>query len=164
MRIGHGFDVHKFGSNNPLIIGGVRIPYHKGLIAHSDGDLALHAVIDAILGATAQGSIGLLFPDDNMVFKGIDSRKLIHESWRIIQKQGYLLGNLDITIIAQEPKISPYISDMRINIAKDFLCNINNVNIKATTTEQMGFIGRGEGIACEAVVLLVKKYNNTKKE
>lgn len=157
MRIGHGFDVHKFGGEGPLIIGGVRIPYEFGLLAHSDGDVALHAATDALLGAAALGDIGKLFPDTDPAFKGADSRALLREAYRLIRAKGYRLGNLDITIIAQAPKMAPHIPQMRVNLAEDLECHMDDVNVKATTTEKLGFTGRGEGIACEAVVLLIKE-------
>ena len=144
MRIGHGFDVHAFGGEGPIIIGGVRIPYEKGLLAHSDGDVALHALTDALLGAAALGDIGKLFPDTDPAVKGADSR------------EGYALGNVDVTIIAQAPKMLPHIPQMRVFIAEDLGCHMDDVNVKATTTEKLGFTGRGEGIACEAVALLIK--------
>ncbi len=156
MRIGHGFDVHKFGGAGPLIIGGVRIPFTQGLLAHSDGDVALHAATDALLGAAALGDIGKLFPDTDAAYKGADSRELLREAWRRIRAKGYYLGNIDITIIAQAPKMAPHIPQMRIHLAEDLQCHMDDVNVKATTTEQLGFTGRGEGIACEAVVLLLK--------
>ncbi|PEH53620.1 2-C-methyl-D-erythritol 2,4-cyclodiphosphate synthase [Yersinia kristensenii] len=158
MRIGHGFDVHKFGENGsgPLIIGGVRIPYEKGLLAHSDGDVALHSATDALLGAAALGDIGKLFPDTDPAFKGADSRALLREAYRRILAKGYKLGNLDITIIAQAPKMAPHIPQMRVHLAEDLQCHMDDINVKATTTEQLGFTGRGEGIACEAVALLIK--------
>jgi 2-C-methyl-D-erythritol 2,4-cyclodiphosphate synthase len=157
MRIGHGFDVHKFGGERPLVIGGVRIPYENGLLAHSDGDVALHVVTDALLGAAGLGDIGRLFPDTGQAFNGADSRELLRQSWKLIRAKGYHLGNLDITIIAQAPKMAPYIPQMCVFLAADLQCNIDDVNVKATTTEQLGFIGRGEGIACEAVALLSKE-------
>lgn len=157
MRIGHGFDVHKFGGEGPLIIGGVRIPYEFGLLAHSDGDVALHAATDALLGAAALGDIGKLFPDTDPAFKGADSRELLREAYRRIRAKGYRLGNLDITIIAQDPKMAPHIPQMRVNLAEDLECHMDDVNVKATTTEKLGFTGRGEGIACEAVALLIKE-------
>ncbi|PHM61744.1 2-C-methyl-D-erythritol 2,4-cyclodiphosphate synthase [Xenorhabdus ishibashii] len=157
MRIGHGFDVHKFGGEGPLIIGGVRIPYEQGLIAHSDGDVALHAATDALLGAAALGDIGKLFPDTDPAFKGADSRELLKEAYRRIRAKGYRIGNLDITIIAQAPKMLPHISQMRVNLAEDLECHMDDINVKATTTEKLGFVGRKEGIACEAVALLVKE-------
>ncbi|CDL82141.1 2-C-methyl-D-erythritol 2,4-cyclodiphosphate synthase [Xenorhabdus szentirmaii] len=157
MRIGHGFDVHKFGGEGPLIIGGVRIPYEQGLIAHSDGDVALHAATDALLGAVALGDIGKLFPDTDPAFKGADSRELLKEAYRRIREKGYRIGNLDITIIAQAPKMLPHIPQMRVNLAEDLDCHMDDINVKATTTEKLGFVGRKEGIACEAVALLVKE-------
>lgn len=157
MRIGHGFDVHKLGGEGPLIIGGVRIPYERGLIAHSDGDVALHAVTDALLGAVALGDIGKLFPDTDDAYRGADSRVLLREAWRRVREKGYRLGNLDVTIIAQAPKMAPHIPQMRVHLAEDLQCHMDDVNVKATTTEKLGFTGRGEGIACEAVALLVKE-------
>lgn len=157
MRIGHGFDVHKFGGEGPLVIGGVRIPFDQGLLAHSDGDVALHAATDALLGAAALGDIGKLFPDTDPAFKGADSRELLRKAWKRIRAKGYHLGNLDITIIAQAPKMAAYIPQMRIFLADDLQCHMDDINVKATTTEQLGFTGRGEGIACEAVVLLIKE-------
>ncbi|OCQ54660.1 2-C-methyl-D-erythritol 2,4-cyclodiphosphate synthase [Photorhabdus australis subsp. thailandensis] len=157
MRIGHGFDVHKFGGEGPIIIGGVRIPYEQGLLAHSDGDVALHAATDALLGAAALGDIGKLFPDTDPALKGVDSRKLLREAYRRIREKGYQIGNLDITIIAQAPKMLPHVPQMRVNLAEDLQCHIDDINVKATTTEKLGFVGRKEGIACEAVALLVKE-------
>ncbi|AUG99657.1 2-C-methyl-D-erythritol 2,4-cyclodiphosphate synthase [Pectobacteriaceae bacterium CE70] len=156
MRIGHGFDVHKFGGEGPLVIGGVRIPYAQGLLAHSDGDVVLHAITDALLGAVALGDIGKLFPDTDLAYKNIDSRELLRDAWQRIRDKGYCMGNLDVTIIAQAPKMAPHIPQMRVNLAEDLQCHMDDVNVKATTTEQLGFTGRGEGIACEAVVLLLK--------
>ena len=156
IRIGHGFDVHAFGEARPLIIGGVEVPYHTGFIAHSDGDVALHALTDALLGAVALGDIGKLFPDTDMQYKNADSRALLREAYRRVQEKGYGVGNVDITIIAQAPKMRPYIDKMRTVIAQDLNCSIEQVNVKATTTEKLGFTGRGEGIATEAVALLVK--------
>lgn len=157
IRIGHGFDVHAFGGEGPIIIGGVKIPYAQGLLAHSDGDVALHALTDALLGAVALGDIGKLFPDTDMQYKGADSRGLLREAFAQVKARGYHVGNVDVTIIAQAPKMRPYIDEMRGLIAQDLQCDIAQVNVKATTTEKLGFIGRGEGIACEAVALLVKK-------
>lgn len=156
MRIGHGFDVHAFGNEGPLIIGGVRIPYEKGLLAHSDGDVALHALTDALLGAAALGDIGKLFPDTDDAYKGADSRVLLREAMQQIARKGYRVGNVDVTIIAQAPKMLPHVPQMRINIAEDLGIHMDEVNVKATTTEKLGFTGRGEGIACEAVALLIK--------
>ena len=157
IRIGHGFDVHAFGEDRPLIIGGVEVPYHTGFIAHSDGDVALHALTDALLGAVALGDIGKLFPDTDMQYKNADSRKLLIEDYRQVLATGYKVGNVDITIIAQAPKMRPYIDQMRQAIAEDLQCDMSQVNVKATTTEKLGFTGRSEGIACEAVALLVKR-------
>lgn len=157
IRIGHGFDVHAFGQDRPLMIGGVAVPYHTGFIAHSDGDVALHALTDALLGAVALGDIGKLFPDTDMQFKDIDSRILLREAFRQVQEKGYQIGNVDVTIIAQAPRMRPHIDAMRAVIAADLQCDMEQVNVKATTTEKLGFTGRSEGIACEAVVLLVKK-------
>ncbi|WP_199436546.1 2-C-methyl-D-erythritol 2,4-cyclodiphosphate synthase [Vibrio owensii] len=157
IRIGHGFDVHKFGGEGPVIIGGVAIPYEQGLIAHSDGDVALHALTDALLGAIAAGDIGRHFPDTDDKWKGADSRELLKDVYRRVKEQGYRLGNADITIIAQAPKMAPYIEAMCAAIAEDLETDINNINVKATTTERLGFTGRKEGIATEAVVLLFKQ-------
>ncbi|MDG2958208.1 2-C-methyl-D-erythritol 2,4-cyclodiphosphate synthase [Exercitatus varius] len=156
IRIGHGFDVHAFGEPRPLIIGGVEVPYHTGFIAHSDGDVALHALTDALLGAVALGDIGKLFPDTDSRFKNIDSRILLCEAFRQVREKGYVIGNVDVTIIAQAPKMRPHIDAMRAVIAQDLQCDIDQVNVKATTTEKLGFTGRNEGIATEAVALLVK--------
>ena len=156
MRIGHGFDVHKFGGEGPVIIGGVSVPYEQGLIAHSDGDVALHALCDALLGAIAEGVIGRHFPDTDDKWKGADSRSLLRDVYRRVKEKGLILGNADVTIIAQAPKMAPYIEAMCSAIAEDLETSVDNVNVKATTSERLGFTGRKEGIACEAVVLLVK--------
>ncbi|EKO3659617.1 2-C-methyl-D-erythritol 2,4-cyclodiphosphate synthase [Vibrio metschnikovii] len=156
IRIGHGFDVHKFGGEGPVIIGGVSISYEQGLIAHSDGDVALHALCDALLGAIAAGDIGRHFPDTDEQWKGADSRALLRDVYQRVLKQGYQLGNADITLIAQAPKMAPYIESMCQVIAEDLQTATSNINVKATTTERLGFTGRKEGIACEAVVLLIK--------
>jgi 2-C-methyl-D-erythritol 2,4-cyclodiphosphate synthase len=153
-RIGHGFDVHKFGGEGPFIIGGVSIPYEQGLIAHSDGDVALHALCDALLGAIAAGDIGRHFPDTDEKWKGANSRELLKDVYRRVKAQGYCLGNVDITIIAQAPKMAPYIQSMCAAIADDLETDISHINVKATTSERLGFTGRKEGIACEAVALL----------
>lgn len=157
MRIGHGFDVHKFGGEGPITLAGVKIPYQFGLVAHSDGDVVLHAITDALIGALALGDIGKLFPDTDPKYKGIDSRLLLKEVYGIIQSKGYKLINLDATIIAQEPKTRPHVDQMRVNLAEDLQVHFDQISVKATTTEQLGFTGRKEGIACEAVVLLAKK-------
>ncbi|WPC74571.1 2-C-methyl-D-erythritol 2,4-cyclodiphosphate synthase [Vibrio porteresiae] len=156
IRIGHGFDVHKFGGEGPIMIGGVAIPYEQGLIAHSDGDVALHALCDALLGAIAAGDIGRHFPDTDDKWKGADSRELLKDVYRRVKEQGYRLGNADVTILAQAPKMAPHIEAMCEAIAHDLETDIGNVNVKATTTERLGFTGRKEGIACEAVVLLTR--------
>lgn len=157
IRIGHGFDVHKFGGEGPVIIGGVSVPCEQGLIAHSDGDVALHALSDALLGAIAAGDIGRHFPDTDDKWKGADSRELLKDVYRRVKEQGYRLGNADITIMAQAPKMAPHIEAMCAAIAQDLETDINNINVKATTTERLGFTGRKEGIATEAVVLLFKQ-------
>lgn len=157
MRIGHGFDVHKFGGVGPCMLGGVPVPYEQGLIAHSDGDVVLHAVSDALLGAIGAGDIGRHFPDTAAEFKGIDSRILLRDVFARVQRAGYAIGNLDVTIIAQAPKMAPHIEAMCSVLAADLQCDLNRVNVKATTTEKLGFTGRKEGIATEAVVLLVKQ-------
>ncbi|MGP1931916.1 MAG: 2-C-methyl-D-erythritol 2,4-cyclodiphosphate synthase [Arsenophonus sp.] len=159
MRIGHGFDVHKFSEGKSIIICGVKIPSKLGLMAHSDGDVALHALIDSILGAAALGDIGKLFPDIDISLKDINSRLLLRQAYSQVIKKGYCISNVDITIITQIPKIFPYITDMYKNISNDLSCSIDNINIKATTTEKLGFIGRKEGIACEAVTLLINNNN-----
>ncbi|MGI2259128.1 2-C-methyl-D-erythritol 2,4-cyclodiphosphate synthase [Shewanella sp. GXUN23E] len=154
MRIGHGFDVHKFGGELPLILGGVEVPYDSGLVAHSDGDVVLHAISDAILGAMALGDIGKHFPDTDPQFKGADSRVLLRHCYQLAKDKGFELGNLDVTIIAQAPKMLPYIQAMRQVLADDLTADIEQINVKATTTEKLGFTGRKEGIAVEAVVLM----------
>ena len=159
-RIGHGFDVHKFGDQGPVMIGGVAIPYEQGFLAHSDGDVALHAICDALLGALALGDIGHHFPDTSVEFENIDSRILLRDVFSQVQKLGYRIGNLDVTIIAQAPKMAPHITAMREVLAEDLHCEMNVVNVKATTTEKLGFTGRKEGVACEAVVLLMKQNTN----
>lgn len=157
LRIGHGFDVHKFGDGDFIILGGVKIPYSQRLIAHSDGDVLIHALIDALLGAVALGDIGKLFPDTDPQFQGADSRKLLRYAFALVQDEGYGLVNTDLTIISQAPKMRPFIDEMRKNLSEDLGCSLNQINIKATTTEKLGFTGRGEGLACEAVVLLTSK-------
>ena len=154
-RIGNGFDAHKFaGSGDAIILGGVSIPHTDSLLAHSDGDVVLHALCDAILGALAKGDIGTHFPDTSDEFKNIDSRVLLRQVVALMQTDNYKIQNADITIIAQSPKMFPHVSQMQANIAVDLNTATNNVNIKATTTEGMGFTGRNEGIAVQASVLL----------
>jgi len=157
IRIGHGFDVHKFGGQGPVTIAGVKIEHEFGLLAHSDGDVALHALCDAMLGACAMGDIGHHFPDTDDEFSGIDSRILLRHVWQLIVQRGYRLGNLDLTIVAQAPKMAPHIEQMREIIASDLDTMIDNVNVKATTTEKLGYVGRKEGISAHAVVLLTKE-------
>lgn len=155
MRIGHGFDVHAFGAGDSITLGGVRIPHSHGLVAHSDGDVLLHALCDALLGAAAMGDIGQHFPDSDAEFKGIDSRILLQRVCSLLAVQGLAVGNVDATIIAQAPRMAPHIPAMRDTIAHDLGIALNQVNVKATTTERLGFIGRGEGIAVHAVALLL---------
>lgn len=157
IRIGHGFDVHKFGGSGPVIIGGVKVPYEQGLLAHSDGDVALHALCDALLGAIAAGDIGRHFPDTDDLWKGADSRDLLRDVYSRVRQSGYVIGNADITIMAQAPKMAPHIDAMCRVIAADLQTDVNNINVKATTTEQLGFTGRKEGIAAEAVVVILKQ-------
>lgn len=154
MRIGQGYDVHKLVEGRDCIICGVKIPYEKGLLGHSDADVALHALSDALLGAAALGDIGKHFPDTDGRYKGADSRELLREVVRKISEKGYSVENVDVTIVAQKPKMSPYIEEMRKNIAEDLNMDIDAVNVKATTTEKLGFEGRGEGISATAVALL----------
>lgn len=154
MRIGNGFDVHQLVEGRPLVIGGVSIPYEKGLLGHSDADVLLHAVTDALLGAIGEGDIGRHFPDTDERFRGANSVDLLRQVWQTVRSKGYKLGNADCTVIAQKPKLAPYIEEMRGVIAKELNADLSQVNVKATTTEQLGFTGRGEGIAAQAVVLL----------
>jgi len=151
VRIGQGFDVHQLVSGRPLIVGGVTIPYEKGLLGHSDADVLLHAIADALLGAIGAGDIGRHFPDTDPAYKDADSVQLLAEVWGMVKQQGYRLGNLDATILAQAPKMAPYIAQMRRIIADTLEADdVNKVNVKATTTETLGFVGRGEGIAAQA--------------
>lgn len=158
MRIGQGYDVHKLVEGRKCIICGVDIPYEKGLLGHSDADVALHALADALLGAAALGDIGRLFPDTDPQFEGADSRMLLRKVVSFIKEKGFTVGNTDITIIAQRPKMLPYINQMIQNVALDLEVSESRVNIKATTTEKLGFEGRGEGISAMAVVLLNEKF------
>ncbi|UTW08739.1 2-C-methyl-D-erythritol 2,4-cyclodiphosphate synthase [Pseudomonas benzenivorans] len=155
MRIGHGYDVHRFGEGEFVTLGGVQIPHKFGLIAHSDGDVLLHALSDALLGAAALGDIGQHFPDTDPRFKGADSRALLRHVLGLIQAKGWRVGNVDATIVAQAPKMAPHIPAMRERIAADLQVDLDQVNVKATTTEKLGFTGREEGIAVHAVALLV---------
>lgn len=156
-RIGNGFDVHRLVEGRDLIVCGVKIPYSLGLLGHSDADVALHALSDAILGAAALRDIGYHFPDTDVRYKGADSRLLLRECVRLIDKKGYRVVNVDVTIIAQAPKMLPYIPQMILNIAEDIGIAADDVSVKATTTEKLGFTGRGEGIAAQASALLAKK-------
>ena len=155
MRIGQGFDVHQLVEGRKLIIGGVKIPYAKGLLGHSDADVLLHAISDALLGAAALGDIGRHFTDSDAKYKNIDSRILLREVVRMVTNEGFRIGNVDATIIAQAPKMAPHIAKMVENIAADLGVAMNAVNVKATTTESLGYTGRGEGIAAQAVALLL---------
>ena len=154
MRIGHGYDVHRLVEGRKLIMGGVAIPWDLGLLGHSDADVLLHAIADAILGAIGEGDIGRHFPDTDVVYKGADSLKLLSHVMKLADSRGYRLGNLDATIIAQQPKMAPHIPMMRNNIASVLNATVGQVNVKATTEEGLGFSGRGEGIAAHAVVLM----------
>ncbi len=154
MRIGHGYDVHRLNENRPLIIGGVNIPYEKGLLGHSDADVLLHAVCDALLGAAALGDIGKHFPDNDDNFKNIDSRILLRHTVALLKEKGYKIVNIDATVIAQKPKLSPFIDTMRQNIAADCEISPDCVNVKATTEEKLGFTGELLGISSHAVCLI----------
>ena len=154
MRIGHGYDVHGFGGGDTLVLGGVHIAHDRGLEAHSDGDVLIHAICDALLGAMGQGDIGQHFPDTDPANAGIDSRLLLGRVMQLVHQSGWVLGNLDATIIAQSPRMAPHIQGMRENLVADMATTIEQVNVKATTTEGLGFTGRKEGIAAHAVVLL----------
>ena len=154
MRIGHGYDAHTFTEGRPLILGGVTIPHDKGLKAHSDGDAVIHALCDAILGAAALGDIGTFFPDTDDKYENIDSRILLRQVVNIVSEKGYKIGNADITVLAQEPKLLPYIEQMKENLSKDMNLVPEDVNIKATTTEGMGFVGRKEGLVVYSVIIL----------
>ncbi len=154
MRIGHGYDVHKLVEDRKLILGGVEIPYEKGLLGHSDADVLLHALSDALLGAAALGDIGKHFPDTDSAYKGADSRKLLRHVVNLIKEKGYCVGNIDCTVIAQRPKLKDYIETMRKNIADDCEIDISFVNVKATTEEGLGFTGEGLGISAHAVCII----------
>lgn len=157
IRVGQGFDVHQLVEGRPCIIGGVTIPYEKGLLGHSDADVLLHAISDAVLGALALGDIGKHFPDTDPAYEGADSLVLLRRVWALAKERGYALGNADATIIAQAPKMAPYIAQMVQVIAGALEADESQVNVKATTSERLGFTGRGEGIAAQAVVCLVKR-------
>lgn len=154
MRIGHGYDVHRFAENRKCILGGVDIPYEMGLLGHSDADVLLHAIADALLGAAAMGDIGHLFPDTDEKYKGADSLVLLKKVVEAIKEKGYKIGNIDSTVIAQAPKLAPYINDMRANIAKACGCDISQISVKATTEEKLGFTGAKQGIAAHAVCII----------
>lgn len=156
IRVGQGFDVHQLVAGRPCIIGGVTIPYEKGLLGHSDADVLLHAVTDAILGALGLGDIGKHFPDTDPEYKDADSLKLLEHVWSLAKEKGYRLGNIDSTIIAQQPKMASYIPQIAEVLAKVLEAEVSQVNVKATTTEQLGFVGRGEGIAAQSIVCLVQ--------
>lgn len=156
-RVGNGFDVHAFAEDRPLIIGGIEIPYEKGLIGHSDADVLLHTVADACLGAIGEGDIGRHFPDTDPNFKDADSAKLLQHVWKLVRNKGYKLVNIDCIVMAQKPKMAPHIEKMQERIAELMEASIEQVNVKATTTERLGFVGREEGIASQAVVLLQKE-------
>ena len=154
VRIGHGLDVHQLVEGRKCMIGGVEIPHKKGLLGHSDADVLLHAICDALLGAAGLGDIGRHFPDTDAQYKGADSRALLRQVIGLLKASGYVVGNIDATIIAQAPKMAPHIPQMCVNIATDCDVEISRINVKATTTEKLGFTGRGEGIASQAVVLI----------
>ncbi|MCK9533325.1 MAG: 2-C-methyl-D-erythritol 2,4-cyclodiphosphate synthase [Pseudomonas sp.] len=156
MRIGHGYDVHRFQSGEFITLGGVQIAHNKSFVAHSDGDVLLHALTDALLGAAALGDIGQHFPDTDPAYKGADSRQLLRNVVSLLEQAGWRIGNVDSTLLAQTPKMAPHIALMRENIAADLKIALEQVNVKATTTEGLGFVGREEGIAAHAVVILVK--------
>ena len=156
IRIGHGYDVHQLVPNRSLVLGGVTIPYEKGLLGHSDADVLLHAICDALLGALALGDIGKHFPDSDEQFKGIDSRILLSNTAKLIREKGWQIGNIDATVIAQAPRLSPYIETMRENIATVLDLPLNTISVKATTEEHLGFTGEGLGIAAHAVCLLFR--------
>ncbi len=154
MRIGHGYDAHRFGHGDHVVLGGVRIPHEQGLIAHSDGDVLIHALCDALLGAAGLGDIGRHFPDTDAAWKDVDSRLLLRKVVLSLKERGLTTGNVDVTVIAQRPRLGKHVPLMRERLSQDLETDISRVNIKATTTEKMGFTGRGEGIAAHAVVLL----------
>lgn len=154
MRIGHGYDVHRLTEGRKLILGGVEIPYEKGLDGHSDADVLLHAIMDALLGAAALGDIGKLFPDNDDAYLGIDSMLLLGRVYEKLCEKGYRVGNIDATVIAQRPKLSPYIEQMRSGIAETLKTDVSNISVKATTEERLGFTGSGEGIAAHAVCII----------
>ncbi len=155
MRIGQGFDVHRFGPGEAVVLGGIRIAHTHGIVAHSDGDVLLHALCDALLGAIAEGDIGRHFPDTDPRWKGADSRALLRQCMLLVKDAGFRVGNVDLTVIAERPKVAPHADAIRANIAKDLGCSVRDVGLKATTTEGLGFTGRREGIAAQAIALLL---------
>lgn len=157
IKVGQGFDVHRLVDGEPLIIGGVKIEHPQGFLAHSDGDVLLHALTDAILGALALGDIGKLYPDTVARTAGMDSRVILDEVWELAKEKGYELGNCDLTVLAERPKLAPYNQDIRESIATILECEVEQISLKATTTEGLGFVGREEGIAAMAVILLIKE-------
>jgi len=159
MRVGIGYDVHAFGEGDHVMLGGVRIPHTYGLVAHSDGDVALHALCDALLGAMALGDIGEHFPDSDPRWKGADSRRFLRHCAALVREHGWRLVNADLTVVAQEPRIGPYRVQMRQNVADDLGVRLDRINLKATTTEGLGALGRSEGLACQAIVLLAHGEN-----
>ncbi len=159
-RIGQGYDVHQFSENRKLVLGGVEIPFEKGLLGHSDADVLLHAIIDAMLGALALGDLGKHFPDSDESFKNIDSKVLLKKTYELIFENNYRVGNIDATVITEKPKLSPYILQIRKSIAGILKVDVNQISVKATTSEKMGFVGREEGIKALAIALLVKDSND----
>ncbi|MGN2243122.1 2-C-methyl-D-erythritol 2,4-cyclodiphosphate synthase [Frateuria sp. GZRR33] len=154
MRIGQGFDVHAFGEGDFVVLGGVRVAHHRGVVAHSDGDVVIHALCDAIFGALALGDIGKHFPPSDERWRGADSRHFLRHAALLMSQHNYTLGNADVTVICEAPKVGPHAETMRANLAEDLACEVARISIKATTTEKLGFTGRGEGIAAQACVLL----------
>jgi 2-C-methyl-D-erythritol 2,4-cyclodiphosphate synthase len=159
MRIGYGFDIHRLAEGRKFILGGVEIPFEKGLLGHSDADVLLHAITDALLGALALGDIGQHFPDTDPEFEGADSRVLLKHCYNLVKERGYELGNLDATVVAQKPKLMPFIPEIRKTIARDLGVEVGQVSVKATTSEKMGFVGRGEGVSATAVILIRERAN-----
>lgn len=157
MRVGIGYDVHRLGEGEMFVLGGIKIPYEKGLIGHSDADVLTHAIMDAILGALGKKDIGYHFPDTDQQYRGISSLKLLEQVREIMMTEGYEVGNLDTVILAQAPKLAPYMDQMAGNLASVLLCSPEQINIKATTTEKLGYIGRGEGVAAEAIILIRRR-------
>ena len=158
-RIGYGYDVHRLTAGRSLVLGGVTIPWERGLLGHSDADVLLHALMDALLGAAALGDIGKLFPDSDPRYRGIDSRKLLRRVAVLLEREGYAVGNVDMTLVAQRPKVAPYIEAMRANIAADLGVSVTRVSVKATTEGGLGFTGSGEGMAAHAVALLTERQS-----